>query len=410
MDEQTLRSLSQTYLVPLFSGAELLDTSYASNTSQQLVAFDNPCNIHFKVNTADSYRIGIKRSQPFDTNTGGRLTEKRVVEAFVAAVDEISDGLERPYKADLLSALQRRIVAKSVGGTTTESAILKAIDQLTTWSSRLYEGQPISVCLGFVPGMENTGILLEQIATEDFGSVLSNGFDTLLSFDNAGNLQRHVALSQPTENPVFAPLRYAALASWARDGKIALSLNRLGEILVFRDQKLVFARRSGGWHFLTHEPMLTQLGCPQSDDVRRAVYETCMDASFARTGACIGVVLSRNRKQWKNIAVSSNDYLESPSSIKSRTIARAVGGHAFHHLDRKLRQELVAIDGATLLDHNGVVLAVGAILHIPGGSSDGGRRAAALELSKLGLGIKVSQDGGIVGFHDGCQEPKFRIM
>lgn len=410
MDEQTLRTLSKAYLVPLFSGAELLDASYPSNAAQQRVAFENRCNIHFKVHNADRYRIGIKRSQFFDKDTSGRVTEKRVVEAFVDAVDEISDGLERPYKEDLLSALQRRIVAKSVGGSATEAAILKAIDQLTTWSSRLYEGQPISVCLGFVPETDNTGILLEQIAGEDFGSVLSNGFDTLMSFDGTGNLQGHVALSQPAENPVFAPLRYAALASWASEGRIALSLNRLGEILVFRDQKLVFARRSGGWHFLTHEPMLTQLRRPQSDDVRKAVYETCMDASFARTGACIGVVLSQQRNQWKSIAVSSSDYLESPTSTKSKAIARAVGGQFFHQLDRKLRQELVAIDGATLLDHNGVVLAVGAILNIPGGSSGGGRRAAALELSRLGLGIKVSQDGEIVGFHDGSAEPKFRIM
>ncbi|MCB1130028.1 MAG: hypothetical protein KDN05_02800 [Verrucomicrobiae bacterium] len=410
MDEPTLRSLSKSYLVPLFSGAELSEGSFPSNASQQRVAFENRCNLRFKVHANDNYRIGIKRSQFFDTDTGGRVTEKRVVEAFVDSVDEISDGLSRPYKEDLLSALQRRIVAKSVGGSASDSAILAAIDQLTTWSSRLYEGQPISVGLGFVPETNDSRIRLAQIASEDFGSVLSNGFDTLLSFDPEGNLQGHEALSQPALNPVFAPLRYAALASWASEGRIALSLNRLGEILVFRDQKLVFARRSGGWHFLTHEPMLTQLGRPQSEDVRKAVYETCMDASFARTGACIGVVLSHKRNQWKSVAVSESDYLADPTSTKSMTIARAVGGQLFHNLDRKLRQELVAIDGATLIDHNGVVLAVGAILNIPGGSSGGGRRAAAVELSKMGLGIKVSQDGGIVGFHDGVEEPKFRIM
>jgi len=79
-------------------------------------------------------------------------------------------------------------------------------------------------------------------------------------------------------------------------------------------------------------------------------------------------------------------------------------------LDRRLRQELVAIDGATLIDHKGTILAVGAILKIAGGSTGGGRLAAAKALSKLGVGIKVSQDGGITGFHDGNAEPKFIVM
>jgi len=87
-----------------------------------------------------------------------------------------------------------------------------------------------------------------------------------------------------------------------------------------------------------------------------------------------------------------------------------VGNKPFQNLDRRLRQELVAIDGATLIDYQGKVLAVGAILQIPGGSAGGGRLAAAKALSSLGVGIKVSQDGGILGFHDGNNDATFFIM
>lgn len=79
-------------------------------------------------------------------------------------------------------------------------------------------------------------------------------------------------------------------------------------------------------------------------------------------------------------------------------------------MDRRLRQELMAIDGATVLSHDGELLAVGAILKIPGGSTGGGRLAAAKALGKLGLGIKVSQDGGITGFRLGQSEPAFSLM
>ena len=54
-----------------------------------------------------------------------------------------------------------------------------------------------------------------------------------------------------------------------------------------------------------------------------------------------------------------------------------------------------------VLDHTGVILAAGAIIEVPSGSVGGGRTAAALRLSTIGLGVKVSQDGTITGFRGG---------
>ena len=85
-------------------------------------------------------------------------------------------------------------------------------------------------------------------------------------------------------------------------------------------------------------------------------------------------------------------------------------GMPFQDLDRRIRQELLALDVATPLDHNGQVLAVGTILKIQGGSAGGGRLAAAQESGKLGLGITISQDGGILGFRDARSTPEFSIM
>ena len=56
------------------------------------------------------------------------------------------------------------------------------------------------------------------------------------------------------------------------------------------------------------------------------------------------------------------------------------------------------MDGATVLTHTGEVLTAGSIVRVPGGSTGGGRRAAALQLSKLGLAVKISADGPITGF------------
>lgn len=95
-----------------------------------------------------------------------------------------------------------------------------------------------------------------------------------------------------------------------------------------------------------------------------------------------------------------SDELDSGDSPKGKLFA-AVLREPFQRLARRIRQEVLALDGATVIDHLGQVLAVGAIVHVPAGSEGGGRLAAAKRLSKLGLGIKVSSDGPITGFRDG---------
>ena len=66
----------------------------------------------------------------------------------------------------------------------------------------------------------------------------------------------------------------------------------------------------------------------------------------------------------------------------------------FQNLDRRLRQELLALDGAMVLDHL-VHSSRRAIVSVPAGSEGGGRTAAAKKGSSLGLAIKISEDGGI---------------
>jgi len=56
------------------------------------------------------------------------------------------------------------------------------------------------------------------------------------------------------------------------------------------------------------------------------------------------------------------------------------------------------MDGATVLDYRGNVLAAGAIVKVDAGSDGGGRLLAARTLAKYGLGIKISTDGEIRGF------------
>lgn len=61
----------------------------------------------------------------------------------------------------------------------------------------------------------------------------------------------------------------------------------------------------------------------------------------------------------------------------------------------------MGLDGAFVIDTSGIILTAGAILSVRPGSDEGGRSAAAKELSNYGVGVKVSEDGDISVFRGG---------
>jgi hypothetical protein len=416
MDADLLRKISQDYLLPFFSGASIDEGAVSSTASHHTVAFLDPQTIAFKVNRDDNYRLKFYRDQPF-ARTTDPARETRVIEAYVTVLERMSDELKGPLKDDLLLTFQRRVVAEAAAEPGEGDRLLTVIDQMALWSKRLYEGARIASAIGIDPEVQVADPLpLADLTGQDFFAVLSNGFDTMLTVSKELIFTGHVVLNATPSAGDYCPWRHSAIAAWTSsgEGRIAVVLNRLGEILIFRDGQLLFAHRSGRWHFLTHDPIIRQMGIPQDDEIRKAIYETALDASFARTGACIGVIASDSMKKARSV-IDDQDWLSKRCSKRAMAIARIVEAKKFHKLDRTVRQELAAIDGATIIDHEGTVVAVGAILKIDGGSTGGGRTAAAKQLATLGLGVKISQDGGISGYRRGGKNtkkdrPAFKVM
>lgn len=375
-------------------------------------AHDGLLSIEFKVSLNDTYRLVLTRSQPFTFGGYRTVTEIDVVRAFCEVLSEMEEQLDGPLKNDLLSTFQRRVVARALTSPSVEGVVLNGIDTLIQWGNRLYEGAPISASIGFISTAQKHNPTLDEMAELDFAAVLSNGFDTILEFDYTNGFITLQSLNNAGELLFKSPMRHTHIAEWTSENKsrIAITLNRLGEILIFREKELIFARRAGHWHYLTHDPVISQMNVPRDRNLREAIYGTCLDASFARTGACIGVVSVHQSSKWKTL-ISQDDELGASQTIKARALRKIIKGTNFSNLDRKVRQELTAIDGATIISHTGEILAVGAILKVPGGSSGGGGRlAAAKALADYGLGIKVSQDGSIIGFRRDKKDAAFRIM
>jgi hypothetical protein len=231
---------------------------------------------------------------------------------------------------------------------------------------------------------------------------MSNGHDTILIFNEDGKLIEHKSLDYPnTIDGLFSPIRFVNLSQWTKDNNnIVITLSRNGELLIFKGGNLCFAKRRGHWRYFAHDSVIKQftnngMGRRSPEKLRREIYLTVLDVSFARTGGCIGIITSSKKQlSLERGLVNETDLLESDSEkLKTITTRLIVGGKKFHELDRLLRLELISIDGATVLDHKGKILASGSILSIQGGSSSGGRQAATDALAEYGLGIKISNDG-----------------
>jgi hypothetical protein len=388
MDEGRFHEILETELAPLLQGT--LAAKCPSTARQHLTSYDGPCRLLVKPVRAADYRIAIRRSQAF-TSTERRLAEQFVNE--LASVAAIGAGA---HEGDLLRAIPRRAIAAHLGG---GPHLLGVLERLEDWSSQTYEGQRIVASIGLDTVPRASGIQLGGLWDEPFGPVLTNGFDTLIVVGSDGEVGEFLQLSSGSASST-APYRLREIAWWAEGDRISVVLNRHGEILVFQNRSLRFARRSGRWLHYAHETNIKRMSPPQHRALREAMYESCLDVSFARSGGCLGVVGQAHIHKLGDV-VDARDLLAQPANYKTRLLARAVNATSFQALDRRIRLELLSMDGAVVLDRYGSILAAGAIIQVPASSAGGGRRAAAAKLSTLGLGLKISQDGAITGFRSG---------
>jgi hypothetical protein len=389
--EGEFKRLLEEHLVPLLSGSEIRDAP-RSKQSHSLVSFETVVSLFLKPSKSSSYRLRLFRRQQFDKN------EKRLVRTFIQQIGAIRDGMDKPYFSDLMVTLPRRVIAEFLAASGGKTVLLESTQQFESLASRTYEGHQIASALGITGSRGHGVVRLSELWKEDFSMVLANGIDTMYVAGRDGRIFNLEALPAG-ENATYAPHRFSAIANWCDSpNRVALALNRNGEILLFKEKRLQFAKRRGSWTFYAHEPVLSQFGRGLRRDLKNAIYETCLDVSFARTGGCIAVLTSKNASKLSEY-INMDDVIGETRTTKTKLLSKAIRASGrFHLIDRRLRLELLSMDGATILDHKGNILAAGAIVKVPSGSTGGGRKAAAQQLSKLGLGIKISSDGPVSGY------------
>jgi len=419
MKNDPLKIILERHILPMFTGSELSqEPEKAKKYTRQRVHLHTVSEMIVRAAEGSENRFVIRRSQPFDQ------ADAKFVGSFVEQLHQVGDKISNDFIDDLINPILRRSVAKRVTPrikTNKQGIVIqlipnisellgKIIGQFEAWADQTYEGRKIAAAIGIdASKTSGTGVSILEVFEKQFGVVLANGLETFLTVDAKGDVAGHEPMnSNSANNNLFAPLRFCNLAAWTTEFKVGIGLNRNGEILVFAGQSLVFAKRRGIWHHFTHDAIVKRMSLVNtfSPEICRAVLQTCLDVSFAKTGGGIALVKRLELDNLKNAKTVSDKDFVGANNVKGKCLQTIIGGKPFHKIDRHLRQDIAAIDGATILDHQGNALAAGAIVQLKGaGSEDGGaRKAAAKTLAQYGLAIKISSDGAISGFKKGTPE------
>ncbi len=451
MEKVEFYKIVDKLILPLFTGS-FIDGEEESTSRDNEVAFGKKNSLLIKPSKTDEYRLVLTRGQPFQT------FEVNLLKAILAELNEIAE-LDI-YDESYISVLQENAIEKSICQSICEqdaaASMFGIINELEKWAVRTYEGKKtaIGIIINLSADVSEQPDVLNfyDVMKKEFFALLSDGVDSYIEFDKKGNLLGYVQLNKIKKVPNIAPLEFEDVSRYCNERKIGIVLTKNGDFLIFKNRNLLFSKRAGSWNVYSHEEVIQLLsyrGNYSLKDIRRAVYYTALDTSFSYNGGCI-VYLNKDMAESALMHINAHDiideryfevkkqqeleiagrlynlqnlssveamynvpyltFLREQKCIKSQTLRKLINGKPFHELSRKLREELVSMDGATVIDSDGTIIAVGAILKIEAGSEGGGRLAAATTLSKYGVAIKISQDGVIKAFYPDKKNGKVKAL
>ena len=400
--------------------------------------------------TEDNRKLAVNIVQSFFNVSKYRLTSSEIVinHSYYSNIQKDAN-----YKM----AIQKGICNWIVG--TKNDAVEKLFDLLEKWSVQTYEGKKVT--FGFIINPEANSDFSDNYGDwcdfldDDFSAVLTDCIDSAIELDVNCNFVRYISLTDNTlveqsNNYMLdesLPFRFSEIISrYVVNKCVGIFLLNNGDIIISKDKVIRFVKRNLKWLNFNYLAFYNSIQnfCETANvnkTLVESIFASVLDVSFAHTGGIISVVkdiskLSNNEQDGypilnacdylltsktneeieKEIVATKMNSSTKPESLdkeinkrmlKRKVIKTLVGENDFVHLDRKLRCELISMDGACILDTDGKICSFGAIIKNDSGSSGGGRGAAAKKLSNYGFAIKISTDGYIELFVNG--EPTYAI-
>lgn len=311
---------------------------------------------------------------------------------------------------------------------TLHSLLCKMID----WAGKTYEGKkvPFGILIDFDKkvGKASKTVNFLKFLDNNSSAVFTDGVYTGILLDKHGNIvtfltQDKVLPKKVDKHESFVPFSLYNIAQQCKGNTIGVVVLTNEEILLIKNQEVWFARRGTKWVLfdwnIVHQslrPYFASSGRIKESTIEKrikAIYCTLLDVSFSHTGGCLAISVERKYDQRLKefIRDGFDDYLNGQitkellekSKDKLDVLMRLLDDgksslKSFFSLEKPLRKEILSLDGATVILLDGEIYCAGSIVSVEGGSTDGGRSAAAKHLAELGIGIKISEDGYIEAY------------
>ncbi len=341
-------------------------------------------------------------------------------------LDLFSGAIEDRYVGAFLDPRSYAIDARS----TRADRIASIIELLRVAALSSYENRPIStgvLLLGTSadpvhPGVPPTSVIVaydDSLARIKSFFRLAEGVHTLFLASSEGRLLNIIDIrrwaSGARQNSLTArPFQPHARAT-VQHGHVCAVLSPSREIKIFAEGTEMFTFRGAAWHLVDAQAKYRLWADAVGDEPLAArIFQTARDLSEAREGALFVVVRepdvavpklvpAADRLDLPIRELDARDGSEGPSR---RHLLHLLERRTITDLDPSVFMGLAALDGATVTDRTGRLLAAGAILRHPsseqldaGGSVEGARTTAAMAASQFGPVLKVSEDG-IITFFD----------
>lgn len=317
-------------------------------------------------------------------------------------------------------------------GASRADRIASAIEVLRVAALSSYENRAISsgvLILG--PGGDPPGAARTQVpAGLEYSQALTgvksffrlvDGQRTLFLTTHEGRMldivdvrQWSSALCGDEALPAPVPSVYEAHARATLKGRhVCVVLSPSHEIKVFAEGAEVLAFRHAHWHLLDLKAKFQLwVDAVGQRSLATRLFQTALELANARQGALF--VVMRDPRAIEQL-VSTADRVDAGvrqeaklSSLPTRRdLLNLLTGRAVTDLEPSVLAALASLDGATVTDAGGALIAAGAILRSAGPEVsqdpvivEGARTTAALTASRFGPVLKVSEDGAMT-FYDG---------
>ena len=340
---------------------------------------------------------------------------RRILQSFPDVSQYKKTGASRylptnfPYEVQKKS-LYRNLVQEGLcqwlAGDIKNNSIRELFDELETWSVKTYEGKKVT--MGFVINLDATstfGVGNQKwlhFMHDDASAMLTDCIHSVIELDVKCNFISYHSLSENGQIEACkldhnAPLRFLPIMQKYVDGKVnGVFLLGNGDIVLAKNQKVRFVKRNLRWlnmSYSTFENALEKFVRKNKDEgsegkieeLIKSIFASVLDVSFSHAGGIIAVV----GKTWPdtdnnsilapcddllNVSYDMEAMAEDIRTLKRAVILEMVENKTFQEMDRKLRSELLGLDGACILNCEGKVHSFGAIIQNDSGAIGGGEQ------------------------------------